>query len=329
MNDDLHHASVRDFVMPSADTTWISATEWAVLALEGPDAAKFLQGQVTCDVRDLSAPVARRGAQCTPKGRMIFSFRAAQPAPERILLRIHASLIDTALQSLGKYIVFSKATLRDCSDDYRPIIIHGPEAQTVIKNMSGAVPAAVDEWIAADGNLIIRTDDQSFECWLACDQAEQTWTHLASAAVVAAPEAAALLAIRQGLGEIYAQTTELFTPQALNFQLINAINFRKGCYTGQEIVARLHYRGTLKRHMYRLGFAFNDDQNLPAPGSPVVSSEQKNIGEIVMAARVTAGRAEALAVIADDHLAQAALPGPTGEKLSPLPLPYAIPTEES
>ncbi len=324
MNDVHHDASVRDFSIPAADATWSATTEWALIAVEGPDAVKFLQGQVTCDVLELSTQVALRGAQCTPKGRMLFSFRAVQPAPERILLRVHASLVETALQSLGKYIVFSKAKLIDLSSNYQPSVIHGPEADAIIQKMCGTVPAARDEWAAADGNFFIKTDDHSFECWLASDQAKQKWAELISAA---GPNAAALLAIRQGLGEVCLSTKELFTPQALNFQLINAINFRKGCYTGQEIVARLHYRGTLKRHMYRVGFTLNANDELPEPGSLIVSDEGKNIGEIVMAARAGAGMAEALAVVADEHLLQAALPGPAGEKLSPLPLPYAIPTE--
>jgi folate-binding protein YgfZ len=329
MIDVFHDASAKDFSIPAADATWIATTEWALIAVEGPDAVKFLQGQVTCDVLELSAQVARRGAQCTAKGRMLFSFRAVQPAPERLLLRVHASLVETALQSLGKYIVFSKAKLMDGSSNYQPIVIHGPHAEAVIQKMSGTVPAAIDEWTAANGNIFIKTDDHSFECWLTSDQAEQKCAALIGDAVAAGANTAALLAIRQGLGEVCLSTKELFTPQALNFQLINAINFRKGCYTGQEIVARLHYRGTLKRHMYRVEFALSDNEDLPEPGSLVVSGENKNIGEIVMAARAGAGTAEALAVVADEYLLQAALPGPAGEKLSPLPLPYAIPTEES
>ena len=119
---------------------------------------------------------------------------------------------------------------------------------------------------------------------------------------------------------------ETFTPQAINLQLVNGINFRKGCYTGQEIVARLHYRGSLKRHMYRFEFTLNNE--LPLAGSSLHNSEGKNVGEVVMATDKNATYGELLASVADDQCADIFLPNNT-QKLSLLPLPYAIPTSTS
>lgn len=140
-----------------------------------------------------------------------------------------------------------------------------------------------------------------------------------------------LLDIRAGIGEVRPESHELFTPQALNYQLVNAVNFRKGCYTGQEIVARLHYRGALKRHMYR--FALDLDLTnitaLPQPGQEIVNSEGKNIGELVLVAQSGALQLELLANLVDENCEDAFLHWPEsegpGKKLEPKPLPYAIP----
>jgi folate-binding protein YgfZ len=322
-------SSTNCHAIPPDERTWlIDADEYGFIAIDGADAVKFLQGQVTCDVLELAAATTRLGAQCTPKGRMLFSFRALQPSPTRVLLRMHSGLVDTALTSLGKYIVFSKAKLANVNEDYQSIIIRGPNAAAIVERNFGAVPANNDDWIEFNGCLVIKISCDIFECWLTADHAEPIRAALTTECVKVGSNAASLLAIRHGLGEVRSETQETFTPQALNFQLVNAINFRKGCYTGQEIVARLHYRGTLKRHMYRFGFVLVDGENLPAPGSAVVNTSQQNIGEIVLAAHAENGHAEALAVVADDQLTQVRLPGEGGKILMPLPLPYAIPSED-
>lgn len=319
------------FATVSEDTnmTWlVDLSHQGILAIEGPDAAKFLQGQVTCDVRELENQATRLGAQCDLKGRMLLSFRALQPTAEQILLRLHRGLITAAQSSLGKYIVFSKADLHDRSDNYRQIGLSGPDAADLLTRHLGAPPQALGQWVEHSGNLIIKLDEHRFECWIKPEQATAFWQTLASHCQLGGGHVWRLLDIRAGIGEVQPETQGLFTPQALNFQLINGVSFRKGCYTGQEVVARLHYRGKLKRHMYRVQFELESDALLPVPGQSVVNHEQKNVGEIVMAAPATGGMAEALAVIADDQLEQTSLGSQTSQKLTHLPLPYAIPVEK-
>src|SRR6187551_2232899 len=117
-----------------------------LLLVKGPDAVKFLQGQVTCDLRELNVPVTRIGAQCNPKGRILLSFRALQIDAETIALRMPASMLDKAKSSLGKYIVFSKAKLHD-GDDYTLFGLYGETAQQAAGIFFNALPAENDGWI--------------------------------------------------------------------------------------------------------------------------------------------------------------------------------------
>lgn len=309
-------------------TMLVDLSHQGLLAVEGPDAAKFLQGQLTCDTRELANHTTRLGAQCDLKGRMLTSFRALQLTADAIFLRMHQGLITATKTSLGKYSVFSKVTLTDRSNDYRHFGLVGANAAKLLANFLMVPALAVDEWSDCPGGVIIKLNDDQYECWLTADKAKETWLSLAPHCQLAGSNLWTLLAVRAGLGEIRPETRELFTPQALNFQLVNAINFRKGCYTGQEIVARLHYRGVLKRHMYRLGMTLAADEKLPAPGDGVTNKSGKQMGEIVMAARSSDGLAEALVTIQDASLDEAYIAGGTGKKLEQLDLPYAIPRED-
>lgn len=306
------------------DKTYLMLLSQGILSITGPDAVKFLQGQVTCDVRELASNKTLLGAQCNIKGRMLLCFRALQSTNEQILLRIHPGLVPKGLASLGKYIVFSKAKLADATPDYFCFGIVGPKAAQIIKDLFAVDIALNDEWQAASDHKIIRIDDQRFECWITNESAEQVWRKLSEQTTPSNHNLWNLLNIQAGIGDITPETYETFTPQAINFQLVNGINFRKGCYTGQEIVARLHYRGTLKRHMYRFEFALNNSP-LPLPGSALINSEGKTVGEVILAAAKNASSGELLASVVDDERVAIYLAN-NPQKLSLLALPYAIPT---
>lgn len=295
-----------------------------LLLVKGPDASKFLQGQVTCDLRELSAPLTRIGAQCNPKGRILLSFRALQIDTDTIALRIPISMMDKALSSLGKYIVFSKAKLH-ADSEYNLFGLYGNEAKHLAKTMFNQLPTNNDGWIEQDGNFLIQLAPDRFECWITSAASAafelQLFNHTANGDL----NDWELLNIRAGVADIYPDTVELFTPQEINYQLINGINFRKGCYTGQEIVARLHYRGKLKRHMYRFELSGNQ---LPVPGTALLNAIAGNAcGYLVNAAFSADNRIEILASLLDEQLDQVTLATST-EILKQLPLPYAIPTAE-
>ncbi len=299
-----------------------------LLLVKGPEASKFLQGQVTCDLRELNAPVTRIGAQCNPKGRILISFRALQIDASTIALRIPSSMMEKAKSSLGKYIVFSKAKLHDDSE-YSLFGIYGDDAKRAAETVFNKLPTDNDGWIEKDGNILIQLAQDRFECWIKSADATAFATafeqQLSDHTVVGDLNDWELLNIRAGIADIYPETIELFTPQEINYQLINGINFRKGCYTGQEIVARLHYRGKLKRHMYR--FELSGNQR-PAPGTALVNATTGHIsGHIVATAFSADNQIEILASLLDEQLDQVTLEAST-EFLKQLPLPYAIPTAD-
>jgi len=295
-----------------------------LLLIKGPDASKFLQGQVSCDVRELSTQVTRIGTQCTPKGRTLLTFRALQMDVETIALRIPSLMLENAKKSLGKYIVFSKAKLHDGSD-YTVYGIYGENAKYAANFIFNLLPLDNDDWIEKDGNFLIQLSCSRFECWIKATDATAFEQQLAEHTSDGCTNDWELLDIRAGIANVYLDTIELFTPQEINYQLVNGINFRKGCYTGQEIVARLHYRGKLKRHMYHFELSGNQ---LPIPGKTLINATTRNIcGYVVAAAFSADNKIEILASLLDEQLDQVTLET-SPEILSRLPLPYAIPTAD-
>jgi tRNA-modifying protein YgfZ len=306
-------------------TTYVMhLNEQGLLAVTGPEAGKFLQGQLTCDTRELEKNHTLLGAQCNLKGRMLLCFRALQAEPEKIILRMHEGLVSQALISLGKYIVFSKAKLLDISQNYRCIGICGFNATTIVSQIFDREINNDNEWTPAGEHKIIRLNKNRYEIWLAITDADKMWQQLASACEIADQQLWALLNIQAGLGDISPITIDKFTPQAINLQLVNGVNFRKGCYTGQEIVARLHYRGALKRHMYRFEFT-HTDVDPPLAGTELHNGEGKSVGEIIMAAHKSASHGELLANVLDDQCHDVYITGHP-QKLRLLSLPYAITT---
>jgi tRNA-modifying protein YgfZ len=164
-----------------AGETWLCDLRYqGLLALTGPDAVKFLQGQITCDVRELGGQRSLLGAQCDLKGRVLTSFRVFQDGDEQLLLRLHRGLVEDTCAALGKYMVFSKAKLEDVSDQWSHIGLAGPEATELLRAHLGEPPEQPGHWCAIDGNRILRLDTERYECWLAPSVAQQLWLALSS-----------------------------------------------------------------------------------------------------------------------------------------------------
>lgn len=296
-----------------------------LLTVTGPDAAKFLQGQVTCDINALG-PVSRLGAHCNHKGRALSSFRAVQLAADQIVLRMHGSVLAGTQQTLGKYIVFSKAELKDASEDYRRIGLAGPKAEALILHQFGECPQADQDVTLHEHGCVIKISANRYECWIKPEQGESLWQQLATDCTAVGSAAWTWLDIRDGLGEVRAQSVEEFIPQMLNFQAIGGISFNKGCYTGQEVVARMQYLGKMKRQMFRVTLSGGA---LPQPSDHLYSDTSKqSVGNVVMAAAnpVDEKCTEALAVItkAAVEADSVFLDENHQQKLQVLDLPYAI-----
>jgi folate-binding protein YgfZ len=291
-----------------------------VLAVRGADAGKFLQGQLTCNINYLSDNLSSLGARCTQKGRMQSSFRILLES-DGVLLAMATELLEPQLADLKKYAVFSKSKLTDESAAWvRFGLDHGDVA---LSSLGLELPADTDSVVRNDGLIAIRVSPQRAELWVAADQAASIKDKLSALLTEGELNQWLLGQIRAGIGQVMPSTRELFIPQMLNLQAVGGVSFKKGCYTGQEIVARMQYLGKLKRRLYRLQL---EGSELPEPGTQLFApTHNSSIGEVVIAARGEQN-IELLAVLqaeaaesGDIHLA--ALEGPA---LHLLDLPYTL-----
>ncbi|MDD1015875.1 YgfZ/GcvT domain-containing protein [Pseudomonas rubra] len=291
-----------------------------VLAVRGSDAGKFLQGQLTCNISYLNEHTASLGARCMVKGRMQSSFRIL-PEGDGYLLAMAHELLEPQLADLKKYAVFSKAKLTDDSAAWVRFGLHNGEA--VLPALGLDVPAQTDGVTRHNGLIAIAVSPIRTELWVPVEQAEAVQTQLAAQLANAELNDWLLGQIRAGIGQVMAQTRELFIPQMINLQAVGGVSFKKGCYTGQEIVARMQYLGKLKRRQYRVALA---DDTPPAPGTEVFSpTHGSSVGEVVLAARSDQG-CELLAVLTADAVEDnnLHLGSPEGPRLTLLTLPYEL-----
>ncbi len=312
--------------------------EHRILVVSGPDAGKFLQGQVTCDTAELDRSISRLGGHCNHKGRMISSFRAARLSQDSIGLRLSHDTLANLHASLAKYIVFSKAELESDSDHYAIFGLAGRRAADLLQGIFGQAPNEPNQVLMIEQGLLIHTDEQRFELWLEPQYAPSLWQQLSAQAQVIDSSGWDLLSIRAGIGEVRDGNSGELIPQMLNYQAIDGISFNKGCYTGQEVVARMQYLGKLKRHMYAISVTLAEQQTPPKVGADLYSrSTAQSIGKLIFCAPAgteasTGNRHyEALASIttvamkADDVFLDSSHKYPC--KI--LPLPYTIDDAES
>ncbi len=301
----------------------VPLSHYALLEVRGPEAEKFLQGQITCSAAEVNSTLSSPGAYCTVKGRVVTSFQLLRPQTECFWLRMRSDLLDIAARTFGKYIVFSKAKLA-AAESLIGIGLRGPSISAALRELIGALPSRQHGTVSHGGGLLLQCDDNGtqFEYWGPSDSVAGLWSHCVSQSTAVGSRYWRWLQIRAGNAEISAATTETFLPHMLNYHETGAINFRKGCYTGQEIVARTHYRGQVKRHIVRLGL----EGSVPAPGSDIAGANGKAVGAVVDSVITMAPRiVEALAVIADDSVDSSAPLHIGSTEVRTLTLPYAIP----
>ena len=292
------HTAIKDVPLPDLlDSNTLAALPyWSFLQVAGPDAGKFLQGQLTCDIAGASETHATPGAHCTPKGRMQSSFWIARRDAETYWLRVQAEIVAGATAALAKYIVFSKAKIS--AQQLLGVGLNGPDAAAMIRAFAGKLPEAMNGVVLTAGGLVVQLDElgQRFEAWLPEHEAIALGQSCKNFEPVS-PDFWRWLDIRAGLASVSAGTVEAFIPQMLNYEQIGGVSFTKGCYTGQEIVARTQYRGQVKRHLLRAEVA----APAPAAGSDIVGVEGRAVGQVVDAVDRGDGLSEMLIVASGDE----------------------------
>ncbi len=253
----------------------------ALLHISGPDTLKFLQGQTTCDTRRIDARHAAPGLFCTPKGRVLCDFLLFQVAPEHVALRMRREIRTASATAFGKYIIFSKAEIDATNDDWVSVSVWGPDASRALAAVFTEVPGERFGACDADGCVLVQVDEdgQQFECFLSRSSSE-AWLARMEAVMIEGTETEwQAQQIRSGIARIEATAVGEFVPQVLNYDLTGHISFKKGCYTGQEVVARLHYLGKSKRRAYA---AELPEQTDCANASALyVAGSGQNVGSVV------------------------------------------------
>ena len=289
----------------------------------GEDAQAFLQGQLSNDISLLQKQHVQISAYCTPKGRMLAQFLVIPDGNDFLLLLPH-SILEPTLKRLRMFVLRSKVTLTDVSEERIYLGLAGDKLGAQLQ-VELPLPAADYDLVRTDTALIsklpapharylvITNLETAMTLWQTCSQngiaTDQRLWHW--------------LDIQAGLPSIWPQTVEEFVPQMVNLELINGVNFSKGCYPGQEIVARMHYLGKPKRRMYHLALAQAEP---PQPGTDiyVADGDGQSAGKIVVAEPGLQG-SECLAVLQNDKVnAELRLGTVDGPKLAMAKLPYPL-----
>jgi folate-binding protein YgfZ len=294
--------------------------DWGLIRARGADAGTFLQGQLTNDVLGLAMDRACLAGFCSAKGRLQASFVVWKASSDEFLLACSASLLAATLKRLSMFVLRARCKLSDASGEAALWGVAGATANTLLEGMSA--------WTRQehDGMTTIRLPDAG---------GETRALVAASASCVPFPESSAdlslddwhWLAVQSGVVTIEAATVDRFVPQMVNFERVGGVDFQKGCYPGQEVVARSQYRGTTKRR----AFLFDCD-TVPAAGQDVFVSDspQEPAGTVANAAPHPQGSGGSalvevrLAALASGELR---LGSSDGAVLRRAAMPYLVPVE--
>lgn len=291
--------------------------DWGVMRAQGADAAAFLHTQLTQDITGLPSGQARMAGYCSAKGRLLATLVVWRRGADEFLLACSADLLPATLKRLSMFVLRAKCKLSDASGE---IVLHGlaGEAATRALDGAGAAPWQVLERGAVQAVRL--PDAEHVARWLHAAPADAPPPELPALE----PAAWSRLEVASAVPRLVAATVEQFVPQMVNLEAVGGVNFQKGCYPGQEIVARSQYRGTLKRRA--LLYA---SEAAAAPGQEVYAEDDpaQPAGMVVNAA----GAGDDGLALVEVKLTAAETPlrlgAPDGPRLQPRPLPYTLPAQ--
>ncbi len=287
-----------------------------VIQVRGEDARAFLHAQLTQDIESLETGEARLAGYCNPKGRLLAVLQVLL-ADDGYLLLAERGLLDSLIRRLRMYILRSRVSLDDVTGQYQAIGVAGGRME-LLTDVVGTLPDAPGRVHQAGDLLAFRPFSSESVLLLAtAHETPSLWERLQAAGPPAGPQAWRLLAIRHGLPAVYPETIESFVPQQVNLEITEGVHFRKGCYPGQEVVARMHYLGRPSRRMYRFGAGHG---HLPAAGVRISDGDDRTAGTVVQAA-IGPEETELLAVLRTACEGRQDLTA-EGLALSPRDLPY-------
>jgi folate-binding protein YgfZ len=305
-------------------------TSFGVLAFEGDDAAAFLHGQLSSDVSGLAPGRSQGSSYNSPKGRTLATlrlWRSAEPGVPRFGALLAADLAAPIAKRLAMFVLRAKARVANDSGRRALVGIGGPRAAEALAAACGVRPEPAGA-VALPGEdaTIVGLNDGRFVIVADAARSAALRARLETAAVPAGGDVWRWLGVRAGVPQVTAATSDRFVPQMLNLDALGGVVFNKGCYPGQEVVARTRSLGELKQRLY----GFTADAAPPPPGARIFGATfgDQPCGTIVDAAPGPSGETAMLAVvqIAAAQSDTLTLDAPGGARLSPFALPYAVPS---
>lgn len=274
----------------------------AIIKVRGDESEKFLQGQLTCDMKTVLAGHTRLAMHLSLKGRGITSLRV-MPAHGGVDLITPREQVQDCLAALQKYALFSKTTLT-LDESRAPLLFtstasHRLQAEEQLNAYHIPVPAQPGEALFAEHTGVCRLENSQRYLLLLDHAHAQKMLEQTPVSDIGAAQHWRLSDILAGEGHIHAASRDLWLPQVLNYDVLDGVNFKKGCYLGQEIVARMHFKGKLKQRMQHWSWPASSIA-APQPGAALRDQHNKAIGEVVSSA-VSGSTCHALVVLRLDH----------------------------
>lgn len=310
----------------------VSLHELAVIRAAGQDARKFLLSQFTNDVNLISPEKFQLNGYCSPKGRLLALMWVVQRNDEFLLI-LPQNILEPTLKRLRLFVLNAKVSLEDASSQWLVLGCAGPGAPAAIERLAGMTPEKPDSVASTNSMLVMRMPGITNRFIvlggsdpLAEGSLAQAWRELARTQRAVTTEVWAGLEIESGVPHIVPATIDEFVPQMVNLEQLGGLSFTKGCYPGQEIVARTQYRGQIKRRMVLL---HGSGESQPQPGEKLYAAGnmENAVGRVVRAAPRSSSDFSLLAVVENEKRAQplhlAAAPHATLELMN---LPYTVDT---
>jgi folate-binding protein YgfZ len=271
-----------------------------LICVSGPDRVAFLQGQLSTDIERLTPAISQLSSWSNAKGRVVALLRVFQSG-DHIYLALAASLKSAVLKRLSMYVLRSQVTLADAGDSTSTLGLIGEGAATLLSQAGIPVPAQVNDVTRIDSTLAMRLHGERPRYAVygkreTIEKLKQRWQEVAA---LGNEDLWALHKILAGEPTVFAETTEYFVAQMLGLEELGGIDFKKGCYTGQEVIARAHYRGGVKRHLARA--ESRTTVPLRAGADIHARGHDSPVAEVVDARLDAAGIWQMLLVIQDDY----------------------------
>ena len=306
-----------------------------LLALEGEDAVSFIHGQLSNDIEHLGSSQARLAAYCNPQGRMLALFHAWKSSG-KVWLTVPLDILPALQKRLQLYVLRAKVTLSDESGNMAILGIGGEKGGEALSKWFETLPSEPFGKTENEFGVLVRVADAfgfpRYLLTIAEKRLQVVESELSSTLSVCDESGWTMGDIKAGVPQITLPVQDRFIPQMVNLEQAGGLSFKKGCYPGQEVIARSQYKGTVKRRMFHgmVELPFEDnppiDVNMTA-GANIVDSDGQVCGTIVSSARRDNNRVDFLAVVQTEAIGSQALhvEKADGPLITWIPLPYSLP----